>query len=204
MNQVGSKPGLRKVLRQQRNALDPARQKQAAIDLKEQLETLPVVKQSKSIALYLAIDGEIDPGCAMDWCIDQGKRCYVPIIMQNEKNSLRFAEITAQSKYENNYFGIAEPVVPDDELINARELDLVLLPLVGFDRYGNRIGMGGGFYDTTFEFKKSSPGTPPQLVGLAHEIQRVEKIQAENWDIPISAVVTDRRVYHCNQSETPW
>ena len=201
MNQVGSKTGLRRVLRQQRRALDPARQERASIDMTEQLKTLPIVKQSKSIALYLAIDGEIDPGHAMDWCIAQGKRCYVPKIIQGKKSLLRFAEVTEQSKFKKNHFGIEEPVVPDDELVNACELDLVLLPLVGFDRYGNRIGMGGGFYDTTFEFTKTGSRNLPQLIGLAHESQRVEKINAENWDIPISAVVTDRQVYDCNESE---
>ena len=82
-------------------------------------------------------------------------------------------------------------------MIAPRELDLVLLPLVGFNRSGNRSGMGGGFYDTAFAFKKTRPRRLPRLIGLAHEIQLVENIDAEHWDIPLCAVVTDRRIYRC-------
>ena len=197
MRQPPTKSDLRKQLRQRRNALTPARREQAAVDLAEQLKSLPVFGQSKSIALYLADDGEIDPRRVLDWSLSRGKRCYVPVIPVNGGKSLEFAEITAHTRLRNNRFGIAEPAVPADELIGPRELDLVLVPLVGFDAHGNRIGRGGGFYDTTFEFKKTDPESLPNLVGLAHDIQRVEQIAAENWDIPISVVVTDRGVYRC-------
>ncbi len=213
MNQVGSKSGLRAVLRRQRNALSQARQERAAVDLAERLKNLSAFRRSKSIALYLANDGEIDPARALAWSLAHGKRCYAPVVVDHRtdhhtdnpidqpkisrKNSLRFAEITTHTRFQNNRFGIAEPTAPAEQWIDARALDLVLLPLVGFDRRGNRIGMGGGFYDTTFAFKKTDPHSLPQLVGLAHEIQRVEQIDAENWDIPIAAVVTDRQIYRC-------
>lgn len=200
MHQVGGKSGLRKSLRRRRNALGQARQACAAADLAERLKALPAFRRSERIALYLANDGEIDPAGILWWGIKHAKRCYAPVIVGGRvKNSLRFAEITAHTRFENNRFGIAEPVVPADRLIGARELDLVLVPLVGFDWHGNRIGMGGGFYDRTFAFKKTRPRGLPRLVGLAHEIQRVDGIDADNWDIPISAVVTDRRIYRCDQ-----
>ena len=202
MNQIGGEAGLkksalRKMLRRRRNALDRAQQAQAADDLAAQLQSLPAFRRSESIALYLASDGEIDPGRALDWSLAHGKRCYAPVIIAAKKNALRFAEITAHTQFHDNRFGIAEPLVDTEQLIDAPELDLALLPLVGFDRHGNRIGMGGGFYDTTFAYKKTNPNKSPRLVGLAHEMQRVEKIDAENWDIPITAVVTDRGVYEC-------
>ncbi len=197
MCQVGEKIELRKMLRQRRNALDRAHQQRAAENLVSQLQALPAFQQSEYIALYLANDGEIDPARVLRWSLAHGKRCYVPVIMGGKKSALRFAEITAHTRFQSNRFGIKEPAVPADQLISARELDLVLLPLVGFDRRGNRIGMGGGFYDTTFSFKKTGPQNLPRLVGLAHEIQRVDTIDTDHWDVPISAVVTDQRVYEC-------
>lgn len=199
------KSALRKTLRQQRNALSPDQQTQAAVGLVEQLKTLSVFSQSNSIGLYIVNDGEIDPGKVLEYCLQHDKRCYVPIVSSttsadapNKKiNSLRFAEVAADTRFQNNHFGIAEPVVAEDQLIDANELDLVLVPLVGFDQRGNRIGMGGGFYDTTFAFKKANLQEPPQLIGLAHEIQRLDSIDTEHWDIPISAVVTDQQIYHC-------
>ncbi|MGI9311061.1 MAG: 5-formyltetrahydrofolate cyclo-ligase [bacterium] len=205
MRQVDAKSALRESLRRQRNELAPQRQRQAAHDLAEQLKRQAFFRESRAIALYLANDGEIDPRQAMDWCLARGQKCYAPVIAEVDASSapsaLRFAEITAHSMdtaaMRPNRFGIAEPAVAPDALIDARDLDLVLLPLVGFDRRGNRIGMGGGFYDTTFAFKRATPARRPRLVGLAHELQRLERIDADNWDIPISAVVTDQRVYHC-------
>lgn len=202
MHPVEGKSELRKLLRQRRRALGPAQQAQAAADLAEQLAALPAFGQSESVALYLANDGEIDPAEAMRWRLDRGKRCYVPIIggIGGEGNVLRFGEVTPHTRFRRNRFGIAEPALSADELIDAGDLDLVLLPLVGFDRRGNRIGMGGGFYDTTFAFKQRRPHALPRLVGLAHEIQRLDEIDAENWDIPIAEVVTDERVYQCESA----
>ncbi len=197
MKPISEKSELRKRLRHQRNALGHAYQARAAAGLIVQLKTMPVFQHSTYIALYLANDGEIDPAAVLQWCLACGKRCYAPVIIGNEK-LLRFAEITAHTDFNNNRFGIAEPAVAEAQLIDAPELDLVLLPLVGFDSHGNRIGMGGGFYDTTFAFQKTNPRSTPQLIGLAHEIQRVENITADNWDIPISAVITDQRIYRCD------
>jgi 5-formyltetrahydrofolate cyclo-ligase len=71
-----------------------------------------------------------------------------------------------------------------------------MLPLVGFDASGNRMGMGGGYYDRTFSFKSLKKGLRgPTLIGLAHEIQRVEELPVESWDIPLTAIVTDQKSY---------
>lgn len=178
------------MLRRRRNALDDDRQAQAAAGLAAQLRSLPVFARSRRVAFYLANDGEIDPGKALHWRLAHGGRCYAPVIVAGEK-TLRFAEVTAHTRFYRNRFGIAEPRVAAGQLLEGRELDLALLPLVGFDRHGNRIGMGGGFYDATFG------DDAPELIGLAHESQRLDRIRADRWDIPVSAVVTDRRVYHC-------
>ena len=93
-------------------------------------------------------------------------------------------------------FGIPEPVVGVKELVRARRLDLVLLPLVGFDHKGNRLGMGAGFYDRTLAFLRDRVHwKKPHAVGLAYDFQRVDGFDVDPWDIPLTAVVTDKDIY---------
>ena len=191
----GNKIELRKQLRQKRRSLTEAQHRIAAGNLMVQLTQLQSVRDAGKIAMYLANDGEIDPVEVMKWCWSQGKSCFVPVVIQTELNSLLFAQISESTEFVNNRYQIPEPVVEKEDLITADQLDLVLLPLVGFDGNGNRIGMGGGFYDTTFEFVKGQSIRKPQLIGVAHELQRVESIDSQSWDIPLSTVVTDKGIY---------
>ena len=194
----GNKSELRKHLRKVRRGLTQEQQASAALNLLTQLKTIEAFQGAQKIAMYLANDGEIDPVEVMKWAWTHGKCCYVPIVVQEQSNSLLFAEVTDQTKYVNNRYNIPEPVVDKALMITAAQLDLVLLPLVGFDDQGSRIGMGGGFYDTTFEFVRTEKTRAPTLIGIAHEVQHVSRIDAERWDIPLSTVVTDQRAYRTN------
>ena len=193
---ISDKVQLRKQLRSARRNLQASIQKAAAIGLLEQLLQFGPFIQSQRVAIYLANDGEIDPEQVIDWCQQHDRNCYLPVVrQQNNRNSLLFAEVVPGCRLVENQFGIAEPDVSAEQLVDPWQLDLVLLPLVGFDDSGNRIGMGGGFYDTTFEFLKQSNQSRPMLVGIAHEIQRVAHIAAESWDVPLQTVVTDQAIY---------
>jgi 5-formyltetrahydrofolate cyclo-ligase len=195
------KTSLRKALRARRRSLDSASRSAAAHGLLRQLQSLEIFKRADKIAMYLANDGEIDPRAVMLWSQQNRKACYLPVIRQSDnRNSLVFARMQNDTPLIENRFGIPEPDVPADEMIPASDLNLVLLPLVGFDSNGHRIGMGGGFYDTTFEFVRIENRKSPALVGVAHEIQKVAKIDAERWDIPLSTVVTEEQVYQLNSS----
>lgn len=186
---------LRKFMRNKRRSLSASEQATAAAGLLQQLTAIPGISESRRIALYLVNDGEIDPVEMMKWCWDSGIKTYVPVLFQEQINSLRFAEIHAASRLRENQYGIREPVVEAGQLQLARQLDLVLMPLVAFDQYGNRLGMGGGFYDTTFEFIRKEEVSRPVLIGIAHELQKVDRIMSESWDIPLERVVTDKSVY---------
>ncbi len=98
-----------------------------------------------------------------------------------------------------NNFGIAEP--GDRGRILTAELDVVLVPLVGFDDAGNRLGMGGGFYDRHFSFLRSRTHfRRPRLIGVAYEMQRLPKLPTDPWDVPLWAVVTDRGIHKTGRS----
>jgi len=108
---------------------------------------------------------------------------------------LRFSPYFRQQKMRINKFRLPEPDVGDDEMLTPEALDLVLAPLVVFDAMRNRIGMGGGFYDRSFEFRKNRDRLKPILIGVAHELQKVNRLKPEPWDVRLDMIVTDQAVY---------
>ena len=185
---------LRQKIRGLRRALVPAEQSLAAQGLEAQLRAFSVTAGARHIGLYLVNDGEIDPAGFMHWAFTQAKHCYLPVLDIQKNLPMKFAEITPQSQFEPNHFGIPEPVVAVNELITASVLDVLLMPLVAFDLAGNRVGMGGGFYDRTLEFTREQPyDQRPKLIGLAHEFQYADTIEPSPWDIPLDGIVSERR-----------
>jgi 5-formyltetrahydrofolate cyclo-ligase len=187
---------LRRVLRAQRKALDAHRQAEAAERLKRLLLTLPVFRSSRRVACYLPNDGEIDPTPLIVQLWAAGRRCYLPVLSRLSRDRLWFARYLPDTRLVDNRFGIPEPDVPPRTWVRAHELDLVLMPLVGFDLDGNRLGMGGGFYDRSLDFlRRRRHWRRPRLIGLAHDFQRVDRLLPAPWDVPMQYVVTDRAIY---------
>jgi 5-formyltetrahydrofolate cyclo-ligase len=121
------------------------------------------------------------------------RECYAPVLPSRGR-MLRFARIRRETPMTRNRFGIAEPL--DARPLRARQLDLLLMPLVGFDHRGFRLGMGGGFYDATLAFMRHRRNwRKPRLVGIAYECQRVESLPHDPWDMPLDAVLTERQLY---------
>ena len=180
---------LRQAMRQRRRALSPRQQKQASQQLYRQLCTQPVFQRAKHIALYLANDGEIDPVEIGKQAEKQNKHCYLPVLAPD--NHLWFKRYRRGDKLINNRFDIPEP--QGNSIRRSSTLDLVLMPLVAFDPYGGRLGMGGGFYDRSFAWLKQRPKLrQPKLIGLAHHFQQVEQLDLAAWDIPLHGIATDK------------
>lgn len=182
---------LRRQLRQRRRDLSPGQQTSAAANLCQRLSRQPLFVRSRHIALYLANDGEIDPAPLLQLALQQHKLCYLPVLSPANDNSLWFVRYDQHTPMTTNQFGIAEPVAEPDRCIDPRDLDLVLLPLVGFDAQGHRMGMGGGYYDRTFAFQQGQTGGKPWLLGLAHQCQQVAQLHTAHWDVPLHAIATD-------------
>jgi len=196
---------LRKQLRENRRALNPSQQQFAAQQLARNLRTHPVFLRSKYIALYMANDGEIDMRYVINAIEKMGKQCYLPILHPLKHNTLWFVSYRHGDILMTNRFGLSEPS-SNKKIFPVWALDLVLMPLVGFDRKGNRLGMGGGFYDRTFSFKKNlqkkqeshqqNTRRPksPVLIGVAHHCQELTQLSNESWDVLLDYVVTDKEI----------
>lgn len=182
---------LRRQLRQTRRSLSSSEQQLAAENLLSSfqgyLSSTPANQTIKNVALYLANDGEISPHVLCQYFWQQGINTYLPVI---DHKHLKFAQYSEQSIWQENIYGIKEPKT--EQYLAQEDLDLVLLPLVGFDTDGGRLGMGGGFYDRSFENKHSTE--KPILIGLAHDCQQVKSLPVEGWDVPLQAFITPTRV----------
>jgi 5-formyltetrahydrofolate cyclo-ligase len=176
---------LRRGLRQRRRQLGLRRQHRAARHLVRAICKLDTYQQSCHIALYLPIQGEIDCRLIMKQAWRDGKACYLPIIKPGAEPCMYFMRHLPSSRLQVNRFGILEPV--SGLVCAAPSLDMVLVPLVGFDRHNHRIGMGGGYYDRTFAFHRRD--IKPALIGVAHVLQRISNIEPQPWDIRLDRVV---------------
>jgi len=189
---------LRTKIRAQRRALSPLQQKRACQTLGKQLERSLALLKARHIALYFGSDGEICPVHLIPHLLKRKKILYMPVLHPFKKSHLVFCRITSSTKLKKNRFGIPEPSFKHCSSISAKHLSLVLLPLVAFDKAGNRMGMGGGYYDRAFDFKRKSARHSPRMIGLAHELQRQKKLPTEDWDIPLFAIFTDKKTYYAS------
>ena len=189
---------LRKALRERRRTLPAQARIAAAERIATRLATLPCMPASGRVAGYWAMDGEIAlhawqmrlPG-AVEYCL--------PVLHGDGR--LRFAPWRPGAPLVANRHGIPEPDVDAARLLPGDALDLVVLPLVGFDATGQRLGMGAGWYDRTFAFRLDAR-RPPWLVGAAFSLQEVERLASQPWDVPLDALCTERDTY-LFESESP-
>ncbi|EXF43806.1 5-formyltetrahydrofolate cyclo-ligase [Pseudomonas sp. BAY1663] len=191
-----SRPALRRTLRQVRRRLSPAQQRLAARRLYRQLAQHPLFRRARHIAFYLPNDGEIDPRPLLRAAQRRGKATYLPVLNPWPRTRMVFQRIAASERLRPNRFRIPEPHFCAARQCPPWALDLLLMPLVGFDESGGRLGMGGGFYDRSLAYRsRRKKSHKPTLLGLAHECQKVDRLSLESWDVPLQATVTDRGWY---------
>jgi 5-formyltetrahydrofolate cyclo-ligase len=156
----------------------------------------PHFRHARRIAGYWPTDGELDPGplLALAGCPD--RRTFLPVLRPDRRSRLWFFPYAPGDPLRPNRFGIPEPRRGRGGALPPWVLDLILVPLVGFDADCNRLGMGGGFYDRTLAFlRRRQYWHRPRLIGLAHECQRVNRLEPRPWDVPLDAVATERQLW---------
>jgi len=183
---------LRQHVRHLRRALTEEQQVQAAALLAEHAVNFAPLANARHIALFLSVDGEINtrPLIAKLW--QQKKQIYLPVLHPFAVGHLLFLRYTPETVLTPNKLRIPEPPLDIRSLITLDQLDVMMVPLVAFDSSGQRLGMGGGFYDRTLQNWRQHRFLP---VGVAHDCQQVEQLPTAEWDVPLPAVLTPSRLW---------
>ena len=184
---------LRSRLRGSRRSVPPATRIAAAERLAELLLALPFATATATgrVAGYWAMDGEIGLH-AWQMRLPPSLNYCLPVL--NHDGRLRFAPWRTGEPLVTNRYGIPEPDLPASALLEPAGMELVVVPLVGFDVRCHRLGMGGGWYDRSFQFRHAQ-AAPPWLVGAAFANQQLNAIDAEAWDVTLDAVCSENATY---------
>ena len=178
---------LRKELRKIRRSIDQPTRKNLGRKLLYQCQKNAVFRNAKHIAIFLPNDGEIETTDTINFLLSQGYIVYLPKLAGEKLKFVKMGKF-----FRKNRFGIEEPIF--SPLLGAHRMDVILMPLVGFDKHKNRLGMGGGFYDKTLSFhNKLKKFRVPKLFGLAFDSQEVDRLTSQPWDVKVDGIVTPSR-----------
>lgn len=175
-------------MRRQRLRLHPAERARLSRRVVRALASAPVFLRARRLAAYLPNGGEVDLRPLLELAWNGSRECYLPVV---GRDRMRFLPYTVKTPLRRNRYGIPEPDLPARRQARPLAIDLVLVPLVAFDPRGNRLGMGGGYYDRTFAFLHRRRWRRPVLVGAAFAFQRVPALDPNPWDVPLDAVATE-------------
>ena len=177
---------IRRQIRKRRQQLTASERMQAEHNITAQALRLIEQRQAQHIALYLSFDSEISTRLLIERLWQQGKAVCLPVLHPFCDGHLLFLRYSPDTVMIKNRFAITEPLLDIRHIVPINELDIIFTPLVAFDKQGNRLGMGGGFYDRTLQNWQQQSFIP---VGLAHRCQEVDELPVESWDIPLFAVL---------------
>lgn len=191
---------IRQHIRHLRRELTQEEQMQACEQVAERFCRHALFRRSKRIACYLANEGELDTSEIIQSIWEAKKCCFLPVLRPLPPNRLWFVPYTPQSTMDVNRYGISEPLFHANHHQSLLALDVILMPLVAFDLQGNRLGMGGGYYDRTLSrFRQQNRYHGPKLIGLAYDFQCVEKLMAQPWDVGLDGIVTPSQLLLFNR-----
>lgn len=182
------KNALRNTIKQVRSKISTTYKATSSSQICTRIQSLEQYKKAQRIGFYWSINGEIDLSSLWNNATVDGKLCFFPAL--NDDLTLSFLPVTPTTTFINNKFEIPEPSVSRDLAVPIDQLDLIIIPLLAFDIRCNRIGMGAGYYDRTLINKRNS-----LIIGVGYQFQRVEFLEAQSWDIPLDAVITQKAIY---------
>lgn len=201
MDAIAQRRELRQQMAERRRSLSPSERIGAAQGLRRSLEQLPEYFTDARVAGYWASNGELPLNLVIPPLATRGQQFLLPVIGPDRQ--LRFTPWQSGEEVQPNRHGIPEPANPT-EWLEPFQLDLVLVPLLAFDRRGNRLGYGGGYYDRSFAFLNDQVRpTEPLLVGIAYAFQELPEVDEEDWDVPLDFIATESELIDCNPQAGP-
>ncbi|MBU1002743.1 MAG: 5-formyltetrahydrofolate cyclo-ligase [Proteobacteria bacterium] len=182
---------LRRRLIQQRAALPDTQRQTLSAAVLARLRETPAWAKAHEVLTYMPIRGEVDVSPLLDELWQRGSKVLLPRCRPQEPGVMDLACVTCLEDLRPGMYGIPEPTPDTCAAVQDARPDLILIPGVGFDCQGYRLGFGAGFYDRFL-----SGGQAPQatLYGLSYEFQIVEALPRDPWDIPVHAVITENRI----------
>ena len=144
-------------------------------------------REAKTVFIFASFGTEVDTHRIIEKLLSLGKTVCIPRIVG--KHQMAAVKIESLGDLSPNKIGILEPV--EGEEVEAEEIDLIIVPGVAFDRRGYRIGYGGGYYDA---FMSRIPGV--DKIALAYDMQFTGRVENEQWDIRVDALITQSQTYH--------
>jgi len=193
---------LRKQLRSARKSLGAAEHAARSSLAVASIARLAAFKSGSRIALYLPFDGETDPAALAAAARRRRIDVYVPVVVSVRRRRISFRPLTRKTR--RGAYGISIPHgAPYRDAVAPRWFDLIIVPLVGVDRRGCRLGMGGGFYDRALEWRRQRRyWLGPRLVGLAFDCQRADSVHAQAHDVRLDALATESGIQFFSRSES--
>ncbi len=187
------KSELRTAFRKRRAAIERVQRRAWAALLNQHLLAASAVTEARWVAGYLAFDAEPDIRLTLTQLSRRGIGVALPVLPEQPDEPLHFHAWTPATPLRPNRFGISEP--RGTARVANGELDIVLLPLVAWDRTGTRLGMGSGWYDRTL----ARGTTRASRVGVGWALQEADALPRDDWDQPLDAVVTERGWFTCTR-----
>lgn len=189
---LSTRQQIRQQVRLRRKALSQDQQHQAAQHGAARMMAFAPVVEAQTVAVFLSFDGELDTRPLIEGLWRAGKKVYLPVLHPFSPGHLLFLRYFPDSDLVLNQFNIHEPTLDVRHVLPLNKLDVLITPLVAFDSAGQRLGMGGGFYDRTLQNWREHGLLP---VGYAHDCQHVNALPVEKWDVPLPAVITPGRIW---------
>jgi 5-formyltetrahydrofolate cyclo-ligase len=180
---------IRRRLRKRRAELTAAQRAAGARAITEHIAATRWLRGGRSIGLYVSIGAEVPTDALRALAARRHCPVYLPNIVDYRYHRMVFARDDGALPSINR-LGIPEPAAL--RIIPVRALSVVLLPILGFDRHGTRLGTGGGYYDRIFAYRRHRHSWHrPLLVGIAFQCQLLPVIERGSHDVPLDAIVTE-------------
>ena len=186
---------LRNQLQRRRHAVSPTQRAQAALRIAQVAMRSGLFRRYRRIGIYLPHGMEINTLPLLNKMLTLGKQVFLPVLPHGRGKKLWFNQITINCRWQLNRYGMTEN--HGYFSIRAQRLDLLFMPLVGYDDSGYRIGMGGGYYDASLAYlRHRQQWRAPYLVGVAFTCQQVDgNVPRDVWDIPLNAILTEQSLH---------
>ncbi|XBC44217.1 MAG: 5-formyltetrahydrofolate cyclo-ligase [Buchnera aphidicola (Schlechtendalia peitan)] len=189
---------IRQYFRNIRQKLTLEERKMSSVNISDIAFSCKKISSSKNIAIFMSFDGEIDTNILIKQFWEKNYSVFLPIVDPDYKKTLLFAKYFPSTLLQLNQFNILEPVITKKEdILFHSDMDVIIVPLVAFDKFGYRLGMGGGFYDKILINWKKEGFFP---IGLAYNFQLMNKIIPASWEVPLPAVITPDKLWIWNMN----